>query len=155
MKKTIIAALTLCAPFALVGCGGPPEEELSETQIQQKVNKGVERVLDRVDADETQKARVKLMARDLVLKGRKLKESHKGTKQQLKAQWNSARPDRKQVHRILDKQIDGVRALIHEVADKVVDLHAILTPQQRQELQQLGEKFHKHRRGHGFFKHGH
>ncbi len=148
MKKTIIAALSMCVPLALIGCGPPPNENISEAQIHQRVNKGLDRVLGKLDATDTQKTKVKAMAKDLMKEGHKVKASHKKTKAKLKAQWNSPRPDRKAVHKIVDGQLDVMRTFIHKVVDKVVDLHAVLTPDQRQELKQMGEKLRKHRRGH-------
>ena len=148
MKKIVVTALSLCLSLALVGCGPPPEENVSEAVIQQRVNKGLDRVLGKLDATDTQKVKVKAMARDLVKKGRKVKVSHEVTRDKLKAQWNSPRPDRKAVHRIVDAQLAVMKTFIHQVVDKVMDLHAVLKPQQRQKLQSLGEKFHKHRRGH-------
>lgn len=149
MKKMITAALSVCLSLALVGCGAPPDNHnLSEAQIQQRVNKGLDKALGKLDATDTQKVKVKAMAKDLIRKGRKVKDSHKVTRDKLKAQWNSPRPDRKAVHKIVDTQLDVMKGFIHQVVDKVVDLHAVLTPEQRQELQQLGEKLHKHRRGH-------
>ena len=155
MKKKITAALSVCLSLALVGCGAPPDDEnISEAQIHQRVSKGLDRVLGKLDATETQKVKVRAMAKDLIQKGRKVKATHKVTRDKLKAQWNSPRPDRQAVHKIVDTQLDVMKGFIHQVVDKVVDLHAVLTPQQRQELQQLGKKFHEHRRGHGFFRHG-
>ena len=148
MKKIVVTALSLCLSLALVGCGPPPEENVSEAVIQQRVNKGLDRVLGKLDATDTQKTKVKAMAKDLIQKGHKVKASHEVTKAQLEAHWSSPRPDRKKVHKIVDAQLTVMNAFVHQVVDKVMDLHAVLTPEQRQKLKQLGETFRKRHHGH-------
>lgn len=149
MKKMIVVVSSACLALALIGCGPPPaDKEFTEAEVHQKVNKGLDRVLSKLDATQTQQTKIKAMAKEVISDGHKIKTSHKKTAAQLKAQWNSARPDRKQVHKIVDGQLKVMRAFVHKVVDKVVDLHAVLTPEQRKELTELGEKLHKHRRGH-------
>ncbi len=149
MKKMITVLGSACLALALVGCGPPPaDKEISEAEVHQKVNKGLERVMGKLDATQTQQTKVKAMARELITEGHKVRVSHKKTAAQLKAQWASPRPDRKKAHQLVDVQLKVMRTLIHKVVDKVVDLHAVLTPQQRKELTEMGEKLRKHRRGH-------
>ncbi len=47
------------------------------------------------------------------------------------AQWQAEQPDASQVHAIVDGRADAMRKFADEVADAVLQVHGILTPDQR------------------------
>jgi hypothetical protein len=103
------------------------------------VNEHVDDVLDDLDAKDDQRTKVHLIANRLVKEGGDLFATHEQAKAQLLSEWNAANPDAARVHAVIDERADGFRAFLHHVADGAIELHAILSPEQRNKL---SERFH-------------
>lgn len=133
MKKSVpvlvgLAALFLVATGFRGGCGGHRHDP---AEIDRMVTSHLEDALDDLDATGAQKAQVMALKDRLLQKGAGLRQGSQETKRELVAQWDSASPDRARVHALIDARIDAMRAFAHEAADAAVDLHGILTPEQR------------------------
>jgi protein CpxP len=119
------------------GWGGAMDEEKAKKFATWKVND----VLDDLEATPDQRAKVQALKDDRITEAFQLAAGHKEIRTQLLAQWNAANPDRKQIHALVDQDIDRLRALAHQVADSLVDVHDVLTPEQRQKV---SEKLAEH-----------
>lgn len=144
MKKTVPVLLGLAALFALAtgfrgGCGGGHGRD--PAAIDRMVTSHLEDALDDLDATPAQRAQVMALKDRLLQKGAALRQGGQETKKELVAQWDSAAPDRARVHALIDARIDAMRAFAHEAADGAVDLHGILTPEQRA---RISKKVHRH-----------
>ncbi len=51
------------------------------------------------------------------------------------AQWESANPDRARLHALVDQRIDAMRAFAHQAVDAGIEVHGVLTPEQRAKLE--------------------
>ena len=151
-KHVGMIVIGLIIPLGLLGCGGPPDDAQTTAQVHKRMERRLSKGLDMIDATEQQKARIKVMAKDLATKGHQLKAPHEQARKQLLAQWSSPNPDRKAAHRIVDKQLDLMRKFVHQVVDRVADLHAVLTPQQRKDVSDKLEQLHE-KRGRWFKRH--
>ncbi|HEU4385016.1 MAG TPA: Spy/CpxP family protein refolding chaperone [Anaeromyxobacteraceae bacterium] len=143
MKKTVPVLLGLAALFALAtgfrgGCGGHRHDPAS---IDRMVTAHLEDALEDLDATPAQKGQVMALKDRVLQKGLALRQGGQETKKALVAQWDSASPDRAAVHALVDARIDAMRAFAHEAADAAVDLHGILTPEQRAKI---SKKVHRH-----------
>ena len=88
-----------------------------------------------------QKKQVQVVTDKLFADAEPLIEGQDAARDQAIAQWNSPNPDSTKVHAIVDERIDAVRAFAHRVADGALELHKILTPDQRAKLgKQLQER---------------
>ena len=143
MKKTVPVLLGLAAVFVLAagfrgGCGGHRHDPAS---IDRMVTSHLEDALDDLDATPAQRTQVTALKDRLLQKGAALRQGSQETRRELVAQWDSASPDRAKVHALIDARIDAMRAFAHEAADAAVDLHGILTPEQRAKI---SKKIHRH-----------
>jgi len=142
MKKTVPLLVGLAAVFVLAtgfrgGCGGHRHDPAS---IDRMVTSHLEDALDDLDATEAQKAQVMVIKERLLQQGGALRQGSQESKRELVAQWDSAAPDRARVHALIDARIDAMRAFAHQAADAGVDLHGILTPEQRA---RISKKIHR------------
>ena len=136
MKKTVPVLLGLAAVFLLAtgfrgGCGGHRHDH---ARIDQMVTAHLEDALDDLDASEAQKGQVMALKDRLLKEGSALRQGGQETKRELVAQWDAPTPDRAKVHALIDARIDAMRAFAHQAADAAVDLHGILTPEQRAKI---------------------
>jgi Spy/CpxP family protein refolding chaperone len=143
MKKTVPVLVGLAAVFLLAtgfrgGCGGGHRHD--PASIDRMVTSHLEDVLDDLDATEAQKVQVMVIKDRLLQQGAALRQGSRETKRELVAQWDSAAPDRARVHALIDARIDAMRAFAHQAADAGVDLHGILTPEQRAKI---SKKIHR------------
>ena len=142
MKKTVPVLLGLAAVVVLAagfrgGCGGHRHDPAG---IDRMVTAHLEDVLDDLDATPAQKGQVMALKDRLLQQGAALRQGSQETKRELVAQWDSAAPDRAKVHALIDARIDAMRAFAHQAADAGVDLHGILTPEQRAKI---SKKIHR------------
>jgi Spy/CpxP family protein refolding chaperone len=136
MKKTVPVLAGLAAVFLVAtgfrgGCGGHRHDPAS---IDRMVTSHLEDALDDLDATEAQTAQVMVLKDKLLQQGGALRQGSQEAKKELLAQWDSATPDRAAVHALIDARIDAMRAFAHQAADAGVDLHGILTPEQRAKI---------------------
>ncbi len=143
MKKTVPAILGLAALFLVAtgfrgGCGGGHGHD--PASIDRMVTWHLEDALDDLDATPAQKAQVMTLKDRLLQRGAVLRQGSRETRREILAQWDSAAPDRARVHALIDARIDAMRAFAHQAADAGVDLHGILTPEQRAKI---SKKIHR------------
>lgn len=145
MKKvtsSVAALAALAAGFVLLtgfhgGCTGHHPDP---ARIDKMVTAHLDDALDDLKATDAQRAQV-LALKDKLLKDvAALRQGQADAKRALVAQWDSATPDRAAVHALVDARIDAIRAFAHEAADAGLDLHGILTPEQRA---QISKKVHR------------
>jgi Spy/CpxP family protein refolding chaperone len=147
MKKvlTSIAVLAaLAAGFVLLtgfrgGCGG--HHHADAASVDKMIAAHIDDALDDLKATDAQRAQV-LALKDKypLLKGGALHQGQAEAKKALVAQWDLATPDPAAVHALVDARIEAIRAFAHQAADAGLDLHGILTPEQRA---QVSKKIHR------------
>ena len=142
MKKTVPVLGGLAAALLLVtgfrgGCGGGHADP---AHLDRMVTSHLEDALEDIDATPAQKAQVMALKDRLLQQGAALRQGGRETRRQLLAQWDSAAPDRAAVHASIDARIDAMRAFAHQAADAGMDLHGILTPEQRAKI---SKKIHR------------
>jgi Spy/CpxP family protein refolding chaperone len=133
------AAGVLAGGFLLLTGFGPGQGGLghgwrSPEKIDKFVTFRLNDMLDDIKATPQQRAAV-LASKDKVLSSfLQNAESRKETHHQIVEQWKSSNPDAKAIHAAIDAQIEKTRALAHQAADEALAVHAILTPEQREQI---------------------
>lgn len=132
-----LAAVTLLSGFIGGGCGrrgwghhGGQDSSRAERFINWKVDDH----LDELNATEAQRKRVHELKDGLIADGKKLHEEQRNVRGELVAQWDSATPDANRVHALVDERVDAFRGFAHKVADAVLEVHALFTPEQRKQV---------------------
>jgi Spy/CpxP family protein refolding chaperone len=91
----------------------------------------VEDMLDDVKATDAQRQQIQAVVDKVVADGKALRASHADMRSELLAQWQSDQPDAARVHALIDARADTMKKFADEVADAVLQVHGILTPEQR------------------------
>jgi protein CpxP len=143
MKERMPILLALAAVFALLtgfhgGCS--PGAHADPARIDRLVTAHIDDALDDLKATDAQRAQVHVLKSQLLQDGQKFAAGQREARKALVAQWDAAQPDAAQVHALIDARIDALRALAHETADSAIQLHGILTAEQRA---QISKKIHR------------
>ena len=123
------AGLALLTGFA-GGCAAHHHPR-DPAEVASFVSSHVDDMLDGLDATPAQRQQIHAITDKLVTDGLALRGGQADARKALVAQWDSAAPDRAQIHALIDQRIDALRAFAHEAADSAVDVHGLLTPDQR------------------------
>ena len=84
--------------------------------------------------DAKQREQAQSIRKRLVTAGTPLVFEQEKAKQFAHEQWQSSNPDREQIHRVVDERLDAFRKFAHLAADGIIELHQLLTPEQRQQI---------------------
>jgi len=122
-----VGLLTLTG-FAAHRCGHDPE------RMRARVTARVEDALDDLAATPEQRTRVLALADRLLADGTAARDGHHEAVAALAAQWDRPAPDAAAVHALVDARVDALRKLAHEAADAGLELHGVLTPEQRAQV---------------------
>lgn len=146
MKKsklwTILAGATAVLALAGFGrCGGPHPRDPS--QMAAFVTDRVDDVLDDLDATDAQRQQIHAIKDRLLAQARGLHAEGEPLHGEVKAQWESANPDRARLHSLVDQRFEAMRAFAHQAVDAGVEIHGILTPEQRAKLEKKMERMHR------------
>ena len=116
-------ALTLTA-FRHHGPGDP-------ARFDRFVANRLEDMLDDVKATDAQRQQIKAIVDKVVADGKAMHASRADVRSQLLAQWQADRPDAAKVHSLVDGRAAAMKQFADEVTDAVLQVHGILTPEQR------------------------
>ena len=72
-----------------------------------------------------------------------LHADHQPTHDAIMNEWKSATPDAAKLHALVDARADEMRKLAHEAVDAGIEVHGILTPEQREKLTKKIERWHR------------
>jgi Spy/CpxP family protein refolding chaperone len=135
MKKIVAigigatAAVVALAGFAAVG-------RLEHRNPYDFITRRVDAMLNEIKATDAQRAQINQVKDKLFNEGTELRKTQRGLMQQLLADWDAATVNPDDVHAQVDKRIDALRAFAHDAADASIQVHDILTPDQRAQVSQ-------------------
>jgi periplasmic protein CpxP/Spy len=134
-KKIAIAASAVLAVVLLSGFrGGSWGWSRDPERIKQMITWRLNDKLDDLNATDAQKQAVNSVKDRLFEQGKLLAQEHEAVRQEVLTQLESDSPDAQKLHGIVDSRIDAVRAFAHQVVDAALEVHKVLTPEQRKEL---------------------
>jgi len=132
-KKLAIAASAVLAVVLLSGFRGGGWNRDPE-RIKQMITWKLNDKLDDLKATDAQKQAVHGVKDRLFEEGKLMAQEHQATRVEVLTQLESDYPDSQKLHGIVDARIDAVRAFAHRVVDAALEVHKVLTPEQRKEL---------------------
>jgi protein CpxP len=142
--KLWMAVAGVAAVLALAGfgrCGGHPSHD--PARMAAFVTDRVDDLLDDLNATDAQRQQIHAIKDRLLAKAAELHQSGEPLHGEVLSQWRSANPDRARLHALVDQQVDAMRAFGHEMVDAGIEVHDILTPEQRAKLEKKIERMHR------------
>jgi Spy/CpxP family protein refolding chaperone len=135
MKKTLAVVAAGTAGVVMLsgfrgGCGHRPHGH-DPAEVAAFVSDRVDDALDDVDATEAQRAQIHAVKDRLLARAQTLRDGHRAVRDEVLAQWKSDAPDRARLQALVDQRVEATRAFAQEAIDAGVEVHAILTPEQR------------------------
>jgi len=151
MKKTIgiaAGALLVAAGFVTLtgfaGCRGHGHGHGRDpAEVAAFVGARVDDALDDLDATPDQRTRVNAVKDRLLAAGQQARTGNPEAHQALLAEWKSSSPDAAKLHALVDARIDAMRAFAHQAVDGGIEVHGILTPEQREKVTKKIERWHR------------
>jgi periplasmic protein CpxP/Spy len=151
MRKTIaVAAGALLAVAGFVtltgfgGCGGHGRGHPRDpAEVAAFVGKHVDDALDDLNATPDQRSRINAIKDRLLAAAQKAHGDRAAVHETLLAEWKSATPDGQKLHALVDERADAMKAFAHQAVDAGVEIHSILTPEQRDRLTRKIERWHR------------
>jgi len=141
-KKTLAgsAAFVVIAGGAAVltgfagGCHGHGGHGRDPAAMAAFVTNRVDDALDDVEATPEQRTQIHAVKDRLLESARAAHAGRAEDRAELLAAWRSTAPDAAALHARVDARVDEWRALAHQAVDGALEVHATLTPAQREEL---------------------
>jgi protein CpxP len=135
MKKGIVIAVGSVASLVLLA-GFASRMGHSPERAYQHITERVNSLLDQVKATDAQRAQVNQIKDQLFKQGVEIKQSERQLMQELLSKWDAAQVNADEVHALVDQRVDAHRAFAQKVADALIQIHDVLTPEQRAQVKQ-------------------
>ena len=149
MKRAVIFGITAvaCAALAGVAIAANRMANRDPNRAYQHITSKVDKLMNEINATDAQRAQINQLKDKLFQEGMNLRQNRQSLRQQLFANWDAAQVNASDVHAQVDKQVDAWRAFAHDAADASIQLHDLLTPDQRTQLKQILSKRFDHAQG--------
>jgi Spy/CpxP family protein refolding chaperone len=146
-SRILLSLAGLAGVVALAGWAGHcgPPRPGNPAEMAAFVRDRVDDTLDDLDATEAQRTQIHAVAERMLARAAALglREGHEADRTELMAQWQSANPDRARLHAMVDQRFEAMKALAHEAVDAGVEVHDVLTPEQRAKVTKKIERLHR------------
>ncbi len=145
MNRILLTLAGVAGVIALAGFGrcGPPRPH-NPAEMAAFVTDRVDDALDDLDATPAQRTQIHAIKDRLLAKAAAMHQGREADGAELLAEWQSQSPDRAKLHALVDQRIDELRALAHEAVDDGIEVHGILTPEQRAKVTKKLERMHRY-----------
>ena len=137
---------------ALIACGNRDRTEMTAQQMREHFRRGLEKILDRLDATDEQRKQIRTVVARLEPRHEKLHQARKQAMATLTNEWGKKQMDPQVVDKATGKMLDELVAARADLTTALVEIHGILTPEQRA---QVAEHMAKHRKRRRWGCHGH
>ena len=112
-------------------------------QVAAMVTNHVEDALDDLHATPDQRTRILAVKDRMLAEAQQAHGDRKATHEALLDAWKSDAPDAAKLHALVDQRVEEMRKLAHEAVDAGIEVHGILTPDQRAQLTKKIERWHR------------
>jgi Spy/CpxP family protein refolding chaperone len=143
------AAVVLAAGLVVLtgfrgGCGAHRHGHGRDpAEVASFVTDRVDDALDDVDATPDQRTRIHAVKERLLAAGLKARGEHREAHEALAQEWKADAPDAARLHALVDARAEELRALAHQAVDAGIEVHGILTPEQRGKVTRKIERWHR------------
>lgn len=141
LRSPIQFLAAVLAVTAVVLASGCRPHHRDPAQVAKMVRGRVNDMLDDVKATDAQRSQIDAIVEKLLADGQALRAGHADVRKEFLAQFEAPVADGARLHALADQRMDALRAFAHEAIDSGVQVHDILTPDQRA---QIAKKLHRH-----------
>lgn len=135
LTKTLIAVGLVAATGVAAGCGGRGYHGSQDpAKMKRFVDRRVDDALDDLNANDAQRAKVNPIKERLFADATAMLAEHKQAREETLQLWTAPTADPAKARALVDKRVEAIRALGYKVADAAVELHGVLTPEQRAQV---------------------
>jgi Spy/CpxP family protein refolding chaperone len=142
-KKTLVIGALAAAGIATLtgfrgGCGRPDHRD--PAAVAGFVTDRVDDALDDLDATPGQRTAIHAVTDRVLARVLQHRGEHDADRAVLLGEWRSASPDRARLHALVDQRAAEMTAMAHEAVDAAIEVHATLTPEQREKVARKVER---------------
>ncbi len=112
-------------------------------QMAQFVTNRVDDALDDLNATPDQRTRIHAIKDRLLADAQKLHAGHDEMHAAFLDAWKAETPDAAKLHALMDDRAKEMKALADEALDAGIQIHGILTPEQREKITKKAERWHR------------
>jgi periplasmic protein CpxP/Spy len=135
----IVALTGFRGGFGCHGHGGPRDP----AQVAAFVTERVDDALDDLDATPEQRTRIHAVKDRLLEDVQAARAGHAEAHAAVLGEWKAESPDATKLHALVDERIEVLRGVAHEAVDSGIEVHGILTAEQRQKVTKKLERWHR------------
>jgi periplasmic protein CpxP/Spy len=139
----LVLALGFVALTGFGGCGRGGHHGRDPAQVAAFVTDRVDDVLDDIDATPDQRTRIHAVKDRLLASAQAARAGRAEVHDAVLAEWNAAQPDAAKLHALVDARAAELQKLAHEAVDAGVEVHGMLTPEQREKISKKAERWHR------------
>lgn len=141
--KTMLAVLALALVGSLVaGCHHRHSGHGDPEKMAEKLEQHLEHVLDKIDATEEQRGKIRQIVGQISDDARQTHKKSAEERGSIVASLLADNPDREWLHSRVDGKSKAMTEFGHRTVDRLIEISAVLTPEQRTELQKRFESAH-------------
>ncbi len=140
---TAFVVVGLATGLLVVSCARRGlHDRMTPERLRTVVEWKVDDVLDDVDADDAQRQAVMAEVNGMLADVERLHDDKQGHHDIIFAEASKDTPDAERLHGLIDEKTKKMNAFAHRALDRLLAVHAILTPDQRAELLEQAEEYH-------------
>lgn len=139
----LLLGIGLVTLTAFSGGGWCHRGHRDPAQVAAMVTNHVEDALDDLHATPDQRTRILAVKDRMLAEAQQAHGDRKATHEALLDAWKSDAPDAAKLHALVDQRVEEMRKLAHEAVDAGIEVHGILTPDQRAQLTKKIERWHR------------
>ena len=153
MKKNVkisivsATAIALLAGVAVTACGGPRHGRFDLERADKMVSWKLDDVMDELEATDVQREQLVAIKDRVFVRLAEEREAHKGMQPEFLLELAKDQPDPDKLHKLVDDKLEQLRPKLHEAVDVALEVHAVLTPEQRDKIEQRVKEHHAKRGG--------
>jgi Spy/CpxP family protein refolding chaperone len=144
----LLLALIVAGTLITTSCQAYHRAHHEPGEMREHAESMADRLLSRIDATEEQKAKVQTILSPLVADFVDTRIEHQAARAAVVAELTGSSIDREALEALRLERIKAFDELSRRIVGSVADIAEVLTREQRQELAELSERFHKRRRWH-------
>jgi Spy/CpxP family protein refolding chaperone len=140
-RRAVLIACAVLTAAAVAGCGRHQRDvAMTPEEFRERFDRATERALERMDATEEQKARIRPIADDLAAAMYGFREEHKALRDRFVEAFEAERVDPEEVAKIRAEALALTDRATGELAEAIIRASEVLTPEQRRKLAERWKK---------------